>query len=69
MKVNFWVNEKLKDIHTFVVFRNLSTFGGKFNSLAVANLMVSFTLVIIILYLQYIHWIKFKDGLILDKIN
>lgn len=63
MKINYWDNILLRDIHTFINMKTLSGFGGKFKNLAISNFFVGIFLGICGLFLSYFHRIKFKDTL------
>ena len=62
MTVEYWDNILLRDVYTFVSMKELSSFGGKFENLAIANIFVAIFLIICGLFLAYFHRIKFKDS-------
>lgn len=62
LDVDFWKNEKISNIESFVVIKNLSRFGGNFKALYFAHFFICFMLFLSALFLIYIHRIKFKDN-------
>ena len=69
LEIKFWDNLLLREVETAVVMKTVSVFGGNFKELAIANLILSFMLIMIGIFLSYIHKIKFTDGMLRSSYN
>lgn len=67
MNISYWENEMIKEVPTFFVMRNVSVFGGKLNGLAITNIIMSFIMILVGLFLSYINRMKFHDRINLEE--
>lgn len=61
INLNFWDNDLTKNIETYISIQNLSALGGNYKIFGYSSLLLSFIILLIGLFLTYIHKIKFRQ--------
>ena len=59
--LNFWDNELTKNVETYISIQNLTSLGGNFDIFGYSSIFLSFIILLIGLFLTYIHQIKFRQ--------